>query len=174
MVSPDLSKPCTQAVFGELVGISQPAVSDFLRVAALGPGVSAHDMLLAYCARLREQAAGRMGEEMGLDLVQERAALAREQRLGYEIKNAVARREYAPVALLAQTLATAAQAVVERFEQLPGMLKKACPEMPDAARDVVMTVLAGARNEWVARTSALVAEQIIVDNEPEDEGPIDA
>lgn len=76
----DLSMTMTQAAFGQLVGISQPAVSDFVKVAALGPGVSAGDMLLAYCERLREQAAGRLGETMGLDLVQERAALAREQR----------------------------------------------------------------------------------------------
>jgi hypothetical protein len=48
-------------------------------------------MLLAYCARLREMAAGRQSDAGGLDLIQERAALAREQRIGHEIKNAVSR-----------------------------------------------------------------------------------
>jgi phage terminase Nu1 subunit (DNA packaging protein) len=92
----------------------------------------------------------------GLDLVQERAALAKTQREGIEIKNAVARGEYAPISLLSEVLATASQSVVERFEQLPSQLKKNCPELPDAARDQIMTLLAAARNEWVRATSALV------------------
>lgn len=158
----DLSKPITQVAFGELVGISQQAVSDFVRVAALGPGVSGGEVLRAYCDRLREVAAGRASaEEGGLDLVQERAALAREQRLGYEIKNAIARREYASISLLAETLALASQAVVERFEQLPGALKRACPDLSEAARDQVMTVIAAARNEWVQDTARLVSERLV-------------
>lgn len=157
----DLSRPLTQAAFGELVGISQQAVSDFIKVAALGPGVSGAEMLQAYCERLREVAAGRASSEIGgLDLVQERAALAREQRLGYEIKNAVARKTYAPISLLAETLATASQAVVERFDHLPGTLKKSCPELPAPALDQVLTVIAEARNAWVTGTQRLLAEQL--------------
>lgn len=170
----DLTLTMTQADFGELVGVSQQAVSEFIKVAALGPGVPAGQMLIAYCTRLREQAAGRIGAtDLGaLDLVQERAALAREQRLGYEIKNAVARREYASITLLAEVLATASQAVVERFEQLPGMIKKVCPDLPEAARDQLMTVIAGARNEWVARTAELAAKQL-EDSEVEPEEAVD-
>jgi phage terminase Nu1 subunit (DNA packaging protein) len=168
----DLSKPITQAAFGELVGVTQQAVSEFVRVAALGPGVSAGDMLVAYCERLREVAAGRMSQEAGgLDLVQERAALAREQRLGYEIKNEVARKTFAPIALLAETLALASQSVVEQFEQLPSALKKACPDLPEAARDQVMTVIAAARNAWVDRTRQMASEQLAAaaaDDEPEE------
>jgi phage terminase Nu1 subunit (DNA packaging protein) len=151
----------TQAQFGELVGMSQQAVSDFYKNSALGPGVPAGDTLIAYCERLREVAAGRASADLGgLDLVQERAALAREQRLGYEIKNAVARGEYGPIALLSEVLAMASQAVVERFEQLPAMLKKACPEMSDSARDQVMAAIVSARNEWVAHTSELVVRKV--------------
>jgi len=156
----DLSKTITQAAFGDLVGVSQQAVSEFYKVACLGPGVPAGDVLIAYCERLREMAAGRLGEGGGLDLVQERAALAREQRLGHEIKNEVARKTYGPITLLAETLALASQAVVERFEQLPSALKKSCPDLPEAARDQVMAVIASARNEWVSRTRQLVAEQL--------------
>lgn len=172
MSTVDLSKPMTQAAFGALVGVSQQAVSEFIRTAALGPGVPAGDMLLAYCERLREMAAGRgSAEGGGLDLVQERAALAREQRLGYEIKNEVARKTYGPIALLAETLAMASQAVVERFEQLPGALKKACPDLPEPARDQVMVVIAAARNEWVERTRQLVTDQLAGEpgaDDPED------
>ena len=126
------------------------------------PGTgSLGDVLQAYCQRLRLQAAGRMGDEVGgLDLVQERAALAREQREGQAIKNAVARKEFAPVGLLADVLGMAASAVVDRFDQLEGALKKACPDLPDEAKTTVLRVIAAARNEWVRETAQLVAESL--------------
>jgi phage terminase Nu1 subunit (DNA packaging protein) len=157
----DLSKPMTQAAFGELVGVSQQAVSEFVKVAALGPAVPAHEMLLAYCERLREMAAGRQSGEVGaLDLVQERAALAREQRIGQAMKNAIARGEFAPIGALADVLGMASSAVVDRFDQLEGALRKACPDLPEEARATVMQVIASARNEWIRSTARLVAEQV--------------
>lgn len=144
-----------------VVGVSQQAISALVTEGKLPfDGAMLGDVLLSYCQRLRDQAAGRMGAEIGgLDLVQERAALAREQRMGIEIKNAVLRGQYAPIALLSEVLATASQSVVERFEQLPGQLKKACPDLPDAARAQVMTMLAAARNEWVRATQELVTRR---------------
>jgi phage terminase Nu1 subunit (DNA packaging protein) len=89
-------------------------------------------MLIAYCERLREMAAGRGSMDAGgLDLVQERAALAREMRMGHEIKNEVARKSTRPSRCCPRRLAMASQAVVERIEQLPSALKKACPELPE-------------------------------------------
>lgn len=170
----DLSQPCTQAAFGELVGITQQAVSEFLKAAALGPGVPAIVMLQAYCERLREMAAGRQGAADGLDLVQERAALAREQRIGHEIKNEVARKTYAPISLLSETLALASQAVGERFEQLPSALKRECPDLPEAARDALMRAIAAARNEWAERTMQLITEALANEILPDDDaGPVD-
>lgn len=119
-------------------------------------GETAAEWLTAYCERLRGQAAGRLGDSLGLDLVQERAALAREQRIGQAIKNGVARKEYAPVGLLADVLGTASSAVVDRFDHLEGMLAKACPDLPDEAKTIVQAVIADARNEWVKSTAALV------------------
>lgn len=50
--------------------------------------------LRAYCHSLREQAAGRSGDERGgQELVRERAALAREQREAQALKNAITRGE---------------------------------------------------------------------------------
>lgn len=142
---------------GEIVGVSQQAISAMMGDGKLPAAASQGEMVLAYCQRLRDQAAGRLGADVGgLDLVQERAALAREQRLGIEIKNAVARGEFAPISLLSEVLATASQSVVERFEQLPGLLKKTCPDLPDTAREQVMQAMAAARNEWVRATEALV------------------
>ena len=127
--------------------------------------------LRRYCQRLREQAAGRMGSEVGgLDLAQERAALAREQRKGIEIKNAVLRGEFASIQLLAEVLATASQAVAQRFDHLPGQLRKACPNLPAEAIEQVMGAIAQARNEWVAGTVALVSASIsTTDDEPSPE-----
>lgn len=156
-----LDEPCKQADFGDLVGISQPAVSDLVSKGVLDNGAPLRQWLLAYCLRLREQAAGRLGSEIGgLDLAQERAALAREQRQGIAIKNAVLRGEFADVSLLAEVLAAASQAVAERFDHLPGRLRTACPDLPPAAIDQIMTAIAGARNEWVRATLALVRPTI--------------
>ena len=168
----DLSTPYTQPALAMLVGVTQQAISAWVTDGKLPPTGALGDLLVMYCSRLRDQAAGRLGAEAGgLDLVQERAALAREQRLGIEIKNAVARGEYASISLLAEVLATASQAVSERFEQLPGLMRKVCPELPDAARDKLMSAIADARNQWVRATSRLVSEAIVEpEDEPEGEG----
>ena len=50
--------------------------------------------------------------------------------------------------------------MVDRFEQLEGALKKTCPDLPEAARTVVLQVIASARNEWVRATATLVAEHL--------------
>lgn len=108
-----------------------------------------------------EPAAGAAAGSARLDLAQERAALAREQRIAVELRNAVARGEYARISTLAEVLAAASQAVAERFEHLPGLIKKACPELPPAAIEQVLSTIASARNEWVRQTSALVAQAIV-------------
>lgn len=166
-----MDMPCRQADFGALVGVSQQAVSDLVSRGVLEDGQPLRQWLLAYCGRLREQAAGRVGAtDGGLDLAQERAALARSQRVGIDIKNAVLRGDYAAVELLSEVLATASQAVAERFDHLPGQLRKACPDLPPAAVDQVMTAIAAARNEWVRGTMALVTaslDQAGDDDEPD-------
>lgn len=157
-VVPVLQQPIAQAEFAELVGVSEARVSQLISEGVIARGDTAHGWLVGYCERLRDQAAGRMGETMGLDLVQERAALAREQREGQAIKNAVARKEYAPVGLLADVLGMAASAVVDRFDQLEGQLRKACPDLPDEAKITVQQVIAAARNEWIRSTATLVTD----------------
>ena len=103
------NEPVTQAEFAADVGISQQAVSELVLNGVLKEGDTEAQWLLAYCLRLREQAAGRL-ETGSLSLSQERAALAREQRIGIEIKNAVLRGRYADVELLGEVLASASQA----------------------------------------------------------------
>lgn len=151
----------TQAEFGADVGISQQAVSELIRAGVLMHGHSERQWLLAYCARLREQAAGRLSADgLGLDLVQERARLARLQADAQDLKNAVARGEFAPIGLLTDVLAAASAGVVDRFDQLDGALRKACPDLPEAARIAVHQMLASARNEWIRATVELVDKRL--------------
>lgn len=156
-IIPVLDQTVSQAEFAQLIGVSEARVSQLVSEGIIVRGDTAHEWLIGYCERLRDQAAGRAGSESGgLDLVQERAALARSQRIAQDLKNDVARGEYAPIGLLTDVLATAGAAVVDRFEQLDGALRKACPDLPDEARTTIMTVIASARNEWIRSTAQLV------------------
>lgn len=49
----DLDKPCTQQEFGELVGISQQAVSNLVSRGVLVPGQTAQHWLDRYLSHLR-------------------------------------------------------------------------------------------------------------------------
>ncbi len=161
----------TQAEFAQAIGVSEAAVSQMKAAGVLVPGATAHGWLLAYTERLRDQAAGRLGEGGGLDLVQERAGLARAQREAQDMKNAVARGEFAPVALLADVLAAASAGVADRFDQIEGALRKACPDLDDEVRTVVMRVVASARNEWVRSTASLVEARLdeFAEDEPDEQ-----
>jgi phage terminase Nu1 subunit (DNA packaging protein) len=156
----DHSAPATQATLGSIVGVTQQAISAMVTAGALPASGTLGEQLLAYCERLREQAAGRMGEDVGLDLVQERASLAREQRISQRLKNDIARGEYAPIGLLSDVLGMASSAVVDRFDQLEGALRKACPTLADDAKATVMQVIASARNEWIRSTAKLVNDAL--------------
>lgn len=50
----DLDKPCTQEEFGELVGISQQAVSNLVGRGVLKPGQTAQHWLDRYLSHLRQ------------------------------------------------------------------------------------------------------------------------
>ena len=171
----DLDSPAVQSVTGQIVGVTQQAVSAMVADGKL-PGFGTQgEMVQAYCERLREQAAGRLGGEVGgLDLVQERAALAKEQRISQKLKNDIARGEYAPVGLLADVLGMASSAVVDRFEQLEGALRKACPTLADDAKATVMQVIASARNEWIRSTAKLVNDALDAMTTDDDEDALAA
>lgn len=172
-VLPLLDQQVSQAEFAAMIGVSEARASQLVSEGVIVRGDTAHEWLVAYCERLRDQAAGRLGEGAGgLDLVQERAALAREQRIGQAIKNGVARKEYGPVGLLADVLGTAASAVVDRFDHLEGVLAKSCPDLAEEAKTAVLTVIADARNEWIRATAKLVDDAVdamLAADEGEDE-----
>lgn len=167
MLPSALNTTITQDDFARLVGISQQRVAQMVAEGVLQRDGTAAQWLLGYCERLREQAAGRDRE-----LTIERAALAREQRIGQALKNAVDQGKYAPIGLLTDVLAAASAAVVDRLDQLPGQLRKVCPHLPAEARDAIARTVASARNEWIASSSSLALrrlDELVVDDEAEPE-----
>lgn len=162
-----------QADIAEHLDLSDRSVREFLAAAGIDHrDVTLGEIRVAYIRHLREIAAGRaaVGD---IDLATERALLARAQREGQEIKNAVALGTYAPIELLSDVLANAAQAVVDRLEQIPADLRRVCPDLPQAARDAVMAEVASARNEMVRKTASLVADALEPTDEQEPDAPVE-
>ncbi len=90
----NLDDAITQKAFADLVGLSEARVSQLASDGVLVRGDTCRAWLLAYCERLRDQAAARLGNTPdGLDLVQERAMLARHQGGMAELKLAEMRGE---------------------------------------------------------------------------------
>lgn len=164
----NLSLTGSQSEFGELVGISQQAVSDLAVRGVLSVEAPLGKWLIEYCSHLREMAAGRATDGT-IDLPTERALLARAQREGQEIKNEVARGTYAPIEALTDILANASQSIVDQLDQLPAGISRVCPELPQAVRDLIMTTVARARNEWVRKTISLAADALDQGDTQEDE-----
>lgn len=147
----NLDTTCTQAQFGELVGISQPAVSDLLTREVIQPGAAAGAWLIDYCAHLREQAAGRGADG---ELAYQRSELARVSRERAEIKLALERREYAPVSLIEQVLATVGRTIAGSLEALPGTLHKRCPALTPEDLKIVQIEVSKACDLAVAASLA--------------------
>ena len=150
-----MARPGTQKDFAALVGISQAAASNWAAAGLLVPGETLGAWLLAYCDRLRQQAEQRLGDGL-LDLVQERAALARAQRIGYEMRNEQAKAEYAPTQLLREVLAVARDGMAANIDQLPARLAAAVPDLPPSVCAVVLAVVQSARSSWVGGTADLM------------------
>ena len=158
-VLPHLDAPISQAEFALIVGVSEARVSQLVSDGVLIKGESARQWLAAYCERLRGQAAARTGQG-GADLVLERALLTRSQREAQDLKNAVNRKEFAPVGILADVLGAASSAVVDRMDQVEGQLRKACPHLPVEAVSTVKRVMGDVRNEWIRVTAKLVSDHV--------------
>lgn len=162
------SRMPTQAEFAELVEISEARMSQLMAEGAFIPGQSALTWLRGYLERLREAASGRDPDGT---LIKERAGLAREQRIGQAIKNAVAQGEFAPIGLLSDILGLASGSVAQRLDALVPRLKLVWPDMPDAARGAIETELANARNEWVRATGELSSTRLDELAQTSDEEP---
>jgi len=159
-----MTQQVSQTAFGELVGISQPAVSDLLSRGVIAQGQSAGEWLRGYCANLREVAAGRQAGE-GFDLPTERARLAREQADKIAMQNAQTRRELAPAYLIEEVLAKAGAKVAGILEAIPGQVKRRLPSLPASEIEAIQSEIAKARN--IAAAISL-DDLVVTDDEVED------
>jgi len=164
----DLHQPCTQAEFGELIGVSQPLVSGLVARGILGTGETAAEWLLAYCDALREVAAGRASADGSIDLVAERAKLARSQRERVDLQNAETRKELAPAAMIEQVLAKAGARCASILDTIPGELRRRVPGLSSADIQHVRGIVAKARN----LAAAISVDDLLADDDADgDERP---
>ena len=121
----DLAAPVTQKAFGDLVGISQAAVSGLVDRKILRAGASAGEWLHAYLEHIRAVAMERGGSG-ALQLKRERGRVLRGLAEKIERKNARTRVELAPRILLEQILAKSGARASRIFSTIPGELRRSC------------------------------------------------
>ncbi len=153
----DLNQKITQTAFGQMVGVSQAAVSQLVSRGVLTPDAVAAVWLVEYCSHLREQAAGRAAEG-GLDLATERARVAKEQADKLAMQNAVTRKELAPTYLLEDLLAKAGSRVGSILETIPGLIKRRMPSLNAVDVAAIKSEVDKARN-MIAHLSLADLEQ---------------
>jgi phage terminase Nu1 subunit (DNA packaging protein) len=132
-MSLDLDKPIKQSVFAALVGVTPAAISQAISGGRLEAGATGRQWLLAYCERLREQAAGR-GSDGQLNLVDERAALAQAQRKLVELSLAEKQGKLLPAALIEPLWAAAAVAARELLQRSRHALARKLGGVSDAKK----------------------------------------
>jgi phage terminase Nu1 subunit (DNA packaging protein) len=122
-----------------LLGISAQRLRELTRsgrVPKCGHGrYDPFELVPAYVASLREAAAGRssMDSAGGLDLVQERAALAKAQRERLEREAALAARELVPAAEVRATWFKLARAARDNLQSIPDRLAPVLASENDSA-----------------------------------------
>ena len=119
----DLENSMSQQAIADLIGATRQTVSEIE-----ARGIARRDdplgaWLRAYISHLREIAAGR-ATTGNLDLATERARLAAEQADRVAMQNAVARREMAPVQIIAEVLSRVGRQVATILEAIPIQLKR--------------------------------------------------
>jgi terminase small subunit / prophage DNA-packing protein len=150
-----LDRVLTQAEFGELVGITQQAVSDLARRGVLKPNVTGLAWLRAYCSHLREEAAGRAGV-----LADASAALKNVQREEVELRVALKRREAAPVSVIALVLAKVGRQCAGILDGLIPAIRRRWPSVTAEQLKFI--------DAEVARVRNLMASVSIDDLKPDD------
>ena len=134
----NLAESCTQQQFGDLVGISQQAVSDHLASGEMQPGQTAGEWLLDYCEHLREQAAGRGADG---ELARQRTIATQISRERNEIQLAKDRREFCAVTLIEQIIAHVSSQIRDHLQALVVQLKMRCPHLSAEDLKIAETIV---------------------------------
>jgi phage terminase Nu1 subunit (DNA packaging protein) len=105
---------------------------------AVPPAPAAPDMEDAVSVRLAGEGDG--------DLLSQRTRLAAAQAEQIEMRNALMRREYAPVALLEEALAQTSRLMARVLERLPAELRRKRPHLTQEDLEIVAATVAEVRN----------------------------
>lgn len=136
----------SQQEVAEHLDMTRQSASDMLQKLGISlRSTSLTDIRVAYIRRLREQAAGRFSDGP-LDLMNERARLAKEQADRLELQNAQTRKELAPVVLIEQVLAKAGTRVAGILDSIPGMIRRRSPSLSSSDLDCIAAEIVKARN----------------------------
>lgn len=163
----------TQEAFGALVGVTQQAISSLVSDGILKKDATGGEWLLAYCERLREQAAGRASAE-SLDLMRANKLLADEKRKQLMLKNAQTERNLAPVGLLTEVLAEVMQSAATHLDGIvPGMMRQGL-ELTEAQRTAINSFIAKARNEIAESDAHSALLDLIAGDDDETQSSDDA
>ncbi|MEQ1813395.1 MAG: terminase small subunit [Candidatus Nitrotoga sp.] len=120
-----MSKAHTLAKTARHLGCGKSTVVNFLATKGMVHDECTLDEIrLAYITKLRDAASGRGASEGGLDLMAERARLAKVQADKVELQNAIARNEYAHVSVLTLALSKVGSQVAGILEAIPVKLKR--------------------------------------------------
>lgn len=122
----------THAEFGRVVGVSRQTVDEMVRRGVLGVGGTGREWLRAYCSHLQCEVESRLGS-----LTESRAALELERRDEVAMRNAIKRRQYAPVTLLNGVLALIGARVAKVLSGLPASINAAWPDATPEQRELL-------------------------------------
>lgn len=148
----------TQAEIAEHLDISTRRVRELATEWGIDSReVSLGEWRVRYLAKLREEAAGRAGTG-DLDLVAERARLAKVQADRIEMQNAVTRKELAPAELIEEVLSRAGARAAKLLDTIPGELKRRCPQLTADDIATIATTIAKVRNIAAAISLANLQE----------------
>lgn len=157
----------TQAEIAEHLDISDRRVREL----ATEWGIDSRQIPLSewrvrYLRKLREEAAGRAGTG-DLDLVTERAGLAKAQRERIEMQNAVTRKELAPTELIEAVIAKAGARAAKLLDTIPGELRRRAPQLTADDIAAIAAIIAKVRN---TAASASLADVLDEDSQDGSEG----
>jgi phage terminase Nu1 subunit (DNA packaging protein) len=127
----DLTATVSMAAFSRIVGVTPGRISQLVQAGVLATEGTLAEWLLAYCEQLRTQAAGRASSGP-LDLSQERAALALEQRRIAELKRGQLEDRLVDKELVARTWAGLATQTRDDLLLLPDRLAPLLEMRPGA------------------------------------------
>lgn len=129
---PSQSDRMTETEFAKLVGVDQSVISRNLKKGILTRGAGWRTWVQELYHHSAEAAAGRRGEGP-LDLVQERAGLAKIQTDKTEFELKKLRGEFIPSDLAFRLIASAFAVARSRLLSLPHRIKSVIPELPISA-----------------------------------------